>query len=90
MFNSFFKYFKKTLKNYETKERFLTPEEIKNLLENSNKYLKRIIIFLLETGLRINELINLLYTDIATDLKTNIQYVVIKKEISKNKKVKDE
>lgn len=78
--------FKKTLKNYETKERFLTPEEIKNLLENSNKYLKRIIIFLLETGLRINELINLLYTDIATDLKTNIQYVVIKKEISKNKK----
>lgn len=78
--------YKKSLKDYEPRERFLTPQEIGTLLKNSNKYLQRVIIFLLETGLRINELINLLYTDIAIDKRTNIPYVIIKKEISKNKK----
>lgn len=78
--------YKKSLKDYEPRERFLTPQEIGTLLKNSNKYLQRVIIFLLETGLRINELINLLYTDIAVDKRTNIPYVIIKKEISKSKK----
>ena len=78
--------YKKSLKDYEPRERFLTPEEIQRLLKNSNKYLQRVIIFLLETGLRINELVNLLYTDIATDRRTNIQYIIVRKEISKSKK----
>lgn len=78
--------FKKIYKDYEPRERFLTPEECQRIIENSNRYLKRLIIFLLETGLRINELTSLLFNDIATEPNTNVQFARIRKEIAKNNK----
>ena len=78
--------YRKKYKNYEPRERFLTPNECIRIIENSNEYLKRLIIFLLETGLRIKEALNLQYTDIAYDKQNNINFVRIRKEISKNKK----
>jgi integrase len=87
--NPFLTYkFRKNLKDYEPRERFLTPEEIQTILEQCNEYLKRLIIFLLETGLRINEALNICFTDIATDPKTNIQYLVLRKEITKTNKTR--
>ena len=77
---------RKHLKSYQPRVRFLTIEEIKRILDNSNKYLKRLLIFLLETGLRIKEALNLTYDDICVDNKTKITYIVISKEISKSKK----
>lgn len=44
------------------------------------------IIVLLETCMRIKEALNIQFTDIATDSNTNIQYLRIRKEISKSKK----
>ena len=78
--------FIKYYNTYEPRERFLTPNECIRIIENSNEYLKRLIIFLLETGLRIKEALNLLYTDIAYDKQNNINFVRIRKEVSKNKK----
>ncbi|HSQ97779.1 MAG TPA: tyrosine-type recombinase/integrase, partial [Rickettsiales bacterium] len=63
-----------------------TPEEARSLIKNSNELLAMLLIFLFNTGLRINEALNLLYTDIATDLQSKIHYITIRKEISKNKK----
>ncbi|HSQ97863.1 MAG TPA: site-specific integrase, partial [Rickettsiales bacterium] len=63
-----------------------TPEEARSLIKNSNELLAMLLIFLFNTGLRINEALNLLYTDIATDLQSKIKYITIRKEISKNKK----
>ena len=77
---------RKKLKSYQPRVRFLTIEEIKTILDNSNKYLKRLLIFLLETGLRIKEALNLTYDDVCVDNKTKITYIVINKEISKSKK----
>jgi integrase len=81
--------FTKIYKNYEPRERFLTPDECIKIIENSNEYIKRIIIFILEAGTRINETLNLYFSDIATDTsnpKKIINYVRIRKEISKNKR----
>lgn len=78
--------FKKELKSYEPKTRFLTPAEARLLISNSNELLAIQLIFLFNTGLRINELLNLLYTDVAVDPITKINYITIRKEISKNKK----
>ncbi len=78
--------FKKNYKDYEPRLRFLTPEECQKIIENSNEYLRRLIIFLLETGLRIKEALNLEFTDISIEPKTNINFVRVRKEISKNKK----
>ena len=78
--------FKKELKSYEPKTRFLTPAEARLLISNSNELLAIQLIFLFNTGLRINELLNLLYTDVAIDPITKINYITIRKEISKNKK----
>jgi integrase len=76
--------FNKIYKDYEPRERFLTPEECQRLIKNCNLHLKRLVIFLLETGTRINETLNLYFTDIATEPKSNIQYTRIRKEISKS------
>lgn len=78
--------FKKELKDYSVRERTLTIEEIDKVLNNSSKELKRLIIVLLETCMRIKEALNIQFTDIATDPKTNIQYLRIRKEISKSKR----
>lgn len=78
--------FKKELKDYSIRDRILALEEIDKLLNNSSEDLKRLIIFLLETCMRINEALNIQFTDIATDQRTNIQYIRIRKEITKNKK----
>ena len=78
--------FRKDLKDYEPNERFLTPEEARALIKNSNELLAMLLIFLFNTGLRINEALNLLYTDVATDLQSKVHYITIRKEISKNKK----
>lgn len=78
--------FKKELKDYNIRDRILTLEEIDKLLNNSSEDLKRLIIFLLETCMRINEALKIQFTDIATDQRTNIQYIRVRKEITKNKK----
>jgi integrase len=80
--------FKKNLKDYEPRERYLKPEEIQEILKACNKYLQRLIIFLLETGLRIHEALNICFSDISTDLKTNIQYLVLRKEITKTNRTR--
>jgi integrase len=80
--------FRKNIKDYEPRERYLEPKEIQLLLEQCNKYLQRLIIFLLETGLRIKEALNICFSDISTDPKTNIQYLVLKKEITKTNKTR--
>lgn len=51
-----------------------------------NSYLKRLVIFALETGMRTKEITNLLFIDIATDFNTQVQFVRIRKEIQKIKK----
>ena len=78
--------FRKELKDYEPKTRFLTPAEARLLIDNSNELLAIQLIFLFNTGLRINELLNLLYTDVSIDPITKINYICIRKEISKSKK----
>lgn len=86
-YNLFDRYkFRKVYSDYSIRERFLTPNECIRIISNSNEYLRRLIIFLLETGLRINEALNLQYTDIAYDKQNNINFARIRKEISKNKK----
>lgn len=76
----------KKLKDYEPKERFLTPQETKELIENYNEYLRRLVIFALETGMRIKEITNLCFIDIATEPQSKIQFARVRKDISKNKK----
>lgn len=86
-YNLFDRYkFRKVYNDYGVRERFLTSDECIKIIENSNEYLKRLIIFLLETGLRIKEALNLQYTDIAYDKQNNINFARIRKEVSKNKK----
>lgn len=76
----------KKLKDYEPKERFLTPQETRELIENCNEHLRRLVIFALETGMRIKEITNLCFVDIATEPQSKIQFARVRKDISKNKK----
>lgn len=84
IFNSY--NFKKQYKPYTPRERFLTPDECASLINNCNPHLRRLVVFLLETGTRIKETLNLYFSDIATEPKSNVQYVRIRKEISKSKR----
>lgn len=76
----------KKLKNYEPREKFLTPREINDLIENCNEYLRRLVIFALETGMRIKEITNLCFIDIGTEPQSKVQFARVRKDISKNKK----
>ncbi|MDR0572382.1 MAG: site-specific integrase [Rickettsiales bacterium] len=78
--------FHKIYKNYEPRERYLTPNECQRLINSCNPYLQRLVIFLLETGMRINETLNLLFTDLAHEQDTKIIFVRVRKEISKSKR----
>lgn len=89
--NPFISYnFASKLKKYEPRERYLTPEECQQLIQAiiilKNSSLERMIIFMLESGLRVNEAIQILYSDISTDPQTNIKFLNIRKEISKSKR----
>ena len=78
--------FNKIYKNYEPRERFLTPEECQLLINNCNPYLQRLVIALLETGMRINEALNLLFTDLAYNEQSKVIFAKIRKEVSKSKR----
>ena len=49
--------------------RYLTEKEMVKLIENSTGYLKPIVIIALNTGMRLNEIINLQWKDIAFEQK---------------------
>lgn len=78
--------FKKHLQDYRPRELFLTPAECQSLVNGCNPYLRRLVIVLLETGMRIHEALTLLFTDIATDAQTNIQYIHLRAENTKSNK----
>lgn len=82
--NNIFNTFKinEELKDYGIREQYLTAEEIEKILNNSNIYLKRLIIFLLETGMRINETLQLKFEDISS----NSDYLSPKSETTKSNK----
>lgn len=92
--NNFFRSynFLKIYHDYEKRERFLTPEECQRLINNANPYLQRLIIFLLETGMRINETLNLYFSDITPYTidkfgnKIKVFTLRVRPEISKSKK----
>jgi len=70
------------LKEDNQVERILTYEEEERLLDESADHLKPIILSALNTGMRKNELLSLLWTDI--DLNKNI--IKIRQTVSKSKK----
>lgn len=78
--------FTKIYKDYKPRNIFLTPYEINTILSKCSDNLKDLLIFILETGLRSIELINILYNDIALEPNNQIYYLRIRAEISKNKK----
>ncbi|TVM03454.1 MAG: integrase [Candidatus Brocadia sp. WS118] len=67
-------------KENNERDRWLTDDEEKRLLENSPQWLKRIIVFDLHTGLRIGELLSLQWS------KTNLLRRIIIIQESKNGK----
>jgi integrase len=87
--NPFDRYkFSSHLPNYKARIKFLTPAECQDIIRccENNVDLKALVIVLLETAMRIGEALNVLHTDIAVDSKTRQPFLVIREEISKNKK----
>jgi integrase len=85
--NPFLSYkFKKYLPRYKPRIKFLNPDECMKLIDNCNDNIRPLVIFLLETGCRIGEALQLLFTDLAIDEKTRYPYLVIRNEITKNRK----
>lgn len=78
--------FKRKFKSYGIREKFFTPIECQLLTKSirllKNNELERLIIFILETGLRIKESLNIQYIDIA--FQNNISILHIRKEIAKS------
>lgn len=80
--------FKRKFKIYETRERFFTPMECQRLIQAirllKNNELERLVIFILETGLRIKESLNICFNDVG--FQNNVAMLHIRKEISKSKR----
>lgn len=80
--------FKRKFKDYQVRERFFTPNECQKLIKAirllRNNELERLVIFILETGLRIKESLNICFNDVA--FQNNIPMLHIRKEISKSKR----
>ena len=74
--------FKKKYEDYKPRLRYLSIEEINKILnvKTSNELIKIQVIILLETGLRVNEAMNILFTDISIDTQTKIPFLIIRKE----------
>ena len=66
------------------KERTLTHEEQKRLLDSTNEYLRPVIIFALNTGMRKSEILTLKWSNV--DLKTRI--ITLEKTNTKSKKLR--
>jgi integrase len=66
------------------KERTLTHEEQKRLLDSTNEYLRPIIIFALNTGMRKSEILTLKWSNV--DLETGI--ITLEKSNTKSKKLR--
>ncbi len=79
--------FKRKFKTYQIREKFFTPEECQKLIQAirllKNDELERLVIFILETGLRIKESLNIQFTDVG--FQNNILMFHIRKEIAKSK-----
>lgn len=71
--------------NYKSRDEVYTTDEIKLLLDNSNQYLERLIIFLLNSCSRISETLSLLKKDIEID-KNNVMWIIFREENTKSKK----
>lgn len=80
--------FKRKFKTYQIREKFFTPEEYQKLIQAirllKNDELERLVIFILETGLRIKESLNIQFTDVG--FQNNIPMLQIRKEIAKSKR----
>jgi len=76
--------FKKSLNDYKERTRYLSPEEYQKLIKAANEPLKSIMIFNVETGLRIGELLKLTYDDLNTQNKER-SYITISAQSAKNK-----
>lgn len=75
----------KKLKEDNTKDRYLTPEEEKKLMKELSPHLKPIVICALTTGLRLSNILNLKWESI--DLEQN--YIeILKQENKGHKKIK--
>jgi integrase len=79
--------FKKYLPKYKARIRFLTPSECQRLIDCCNENLKRLVIFLLETGCRIGETLKLQESDVCIDEKGR-QYLHLRQEITKGRKAR--
>ncbi len=66
------------------KERTLTHEEQKRLLDSTNEYLRPVIIFALNTGMRKSEILTLKWSNV--DLETGI--ITLEKTNTKSKKLR--
>lgn len=76
---------KKSLQAYQPRKAILDINTLNLILENSNIYLRRLLIFLLETGCRITEVLKSTFEDLLIT-KDKLYFLKIRAEISKNKK----
>lgn len=78
--------FAKVYQDYKPRLRFLQPLECQRLINIANPYLRRLLIVLLETGMRIKEALSLCFSNIAFEEKANIPYIHLLAEYTKSNK----
>jgi integrase len=84
--------FNKIYRDYKPRETYINPSDFIKLLDNSNKYLKRLLIFLAETGMRIGETLSIYFSDITpytidkNGIERKVYTLRVRGEISKSKK----